>query len=103
MKGQPIRRGLIRGINAVRKLASLDELEVVRTTTTNLPDPEFVKKVKKTRKPRKRLAAPPCTPGTITYRDALVRHLGYDRRAADQLLRRWRAGHEAELPELQKL
>lgn len=65
------------------------------------PTPVFPEKILKHRKPRKRLGAPPCIPGTITYRDALVRHLGYDRRAADKLLREWRDGPiHVELPKL---
>ena len=48
---------------------------------------------------RRRLNPPPCHPGTVTYRDRLVRHLGYDRRKADRMLKAWRETG-AELPEL---
>lgn len=47
-----------------------------------------------------RLGTPKCHPGTITYHDALVRHLGYDRRKADQMQRAWRDGELKKLPVL---
>ena len=67
----------------------------------SMPDPVFpgsLRKSSKPRKPRKRLGAPPCDPGTITYRDWLVRHVGYDRRLADRMLKAWRADSSIRLP-----
>jgi len=46
----------------------------------------------------KALAMPSCDPGTVTYRDWLVRHLGYDRRLADRMLAAWREDGSIKLP-----
>ncbi len=68
------------------------------------PDPVFVKKPstryrRKTIERKRRLGPPECYPGTVTYRDALVRHLGYDRRKADGWLYAWR-NYGTALPKL---
>lgn len=46
----------------------------------------------------KSIAKPKCEPGTITYRDWLVRHVGYDRRLADRMLRAWQEDSSIKLP-----
>lgn len=46
----------------------------------------------------KSLAKPKCEPGTITYHDWLVRHVGYDRRLADRMLRAWQEDSSIKLP-----
>jgi len=53
---------------------------------------------RKNRKGRKRLQRPECIPGTITYRDWLVRHVGYDRRLADRMLATWREDTNIRMP-----
>lgn len=53
---------------------------------------------KANRKGRKRLSAPPCVPGTITYQDWLVRELGYDRRLADGYLFAYQNGYKVKMP-----
>ena len=53
------------------------------------PDPDISTHKKRKHKPRRRYAPPPCIPGTITYKDRLVKHLGYDRRAADDLIQKY--------------
>ena len=50
------------------------------------------------RKGRKRLQAPDCVPGTITYRDWLVRELGYDRRLADGYMYAYLNGYKVKMP-----
>ena len=108
MKGS----GTFRGIRAnVRKTLNL----FTRTRTYNDPvfdAPERSRRAPLVREIRRRLNPPPCIPGTVTYRDRLVKHLGYDRREADRMLKLWTAqryaeregieykGEVAELPEL---
>ena len=68
--------------------------------TKTYPDPVLSSTHKKREHiPRRRLSPPPCIPGTITYRDRLVKHLGYDRRAADAMLKDWRE-NAGTLPKL---
>ncbi len=87
--------GVFRGIRAVfnRIVAK------VRGWFGHYPDPllrdpyahqRTRKGTKKNRVGKKRLQAPDCIPGTITYFDALVRYYGYDRRRADQAIKDWR-------------
>ncbi len=45
-----------------------------------------------------RHAIPPCEPGTITYRDWLVKELGYDRRLADGYLYAYHNGYSVKMP-----
>lgn len=47
---------------------------------------------------RKRISAPPCIPGTITYFDWLVRELGYDRRLADGYMYAFLNGYKIKMP-----
>jgi len=51
-----------------------------------------------TRKGHRRLKPPPCLPGTITYKDWLVRELGYDRRLADGYLYAHLNGYKIKMP-----
>ena len=53
---------------------------------------------KSNRKGRKRLQAPACVPGTITYFDWLVRELGYDRRLADGYMFAFLNGYKVKMP-----
>lgn len=97
MKGGGVFRGMMKGITE----------SFGRKTEKVYPDPviEHVdhqhsrKSTKRSRTGRRRLGVPKCHPGTITYRDQLVRHLGYDRRAADRMLKAWR-DEGGDLPEL---
>lgn len=53
---------------------------------------------KSKRKGQKRLQVPPCIPGTITYRDWLVKELGYDRRLADGYMFAFLNGYKVKMP-----
>lgn len=46
----------------------------------------------------KQFKAPACVPGTITYRDWLVRKLGYDRRLADGYMFAHLNGYNVKMP-----
>ena len=86
MKGSGIFRGMTKNLGKLFR------------RTKNYDTPVFDKRPVRAHKSTKvagkvrhcRLTLPPCIPGTITYRDALVKHLGYDRRTADKMLREWR-------------
>ena len=47
---------------------------------------------------KKRFPVPDCVPGTVTYRDWLVRHLGYDRRLADGYIYAYLNGYTIKMP-----
>lgn len=49
-------------------------------------------------RPTKKRQQLPCEPGTIVYRDWLVRELGYDRRLADGYLYAYRNGYSIKMP-----
>ena len=53
---------------------------------------------KANRKGSRRLKAPPCVPGTITYFDWLVKELNYDRRLADGYLYAYLNGYRIKMP-----
>ncbi len=93
MKGSGIFRGL-----AVRSKKIFTRTQQI--SVNEYPDPVMHKVLKRKKKrPTRRLAPPPCLPGTVTYRDALVRYLGYDRKKADKMLSDWRSKN-TELPHL---
>jgi hypothetical protein len=66
--------------------------------TREYPDPVLPSSFRRKRKPRTRLGTPPCTPGTITHFDAVVRVVG--RRKADRLYGDYIGRQPVEWPEL---
>lgn len=86
MKGSGIFRGMTKSVsNLFRRTQHYDDPVFDKQHVRAHKSTKIAGKVRRCRLPR-----PPCVPGTITYRDALVKHLGYDRRAADKMLRDWR-------------
>lgn len=95
----------MKGQGMFRRAADTFKRAIGRPVTVKLPDPVFnsdhepARVVRRLRgEPKKRLRRPPCTPGTITYHDWLVRELGYDRRLADGYQYAYLNGYTVKMP-----
>ena len=98
----------MKGQGMFRRIADGFKKAIGRPVTHNYPDPVMPSpedrapkagryRIGKVREARPS-AVPPCHPGTITYHDWLVRHLGYNRRLADGYLYAYRNGYNIKMP-----
>ena len=102
------KRGMFRGIVAAMAMAAVGFFKHLKWWGPNLyadphlRDPYHHQRSRAgttdNREGQKRLGRPKCTPGTVTYRDWLVRELGYDRRLADGYLFAYRNGYTIKMP-----
>jgi hypothetical protein len=73
-------------------------VDIFRRPKTRTYRNPVLPRVRSHNKKKKVIKPLPCEPGTIVYRDWLVRELGYDRRLADGYLYAFRNGYSVKMP-----